>query len=346
LLTLAVSIIRERVEELFPSALISKVKSIELTESRKLGAFLDSVMPDSMTIRAQPNYIFLCGGRLGDFDHSLRAHFYARKVEPNPDLLKRVQLAEKADEWYQSRKVFEDLLELEEYLAGLSACILLFVESPGAIAEFGAFSQMKLLQDKLVVVIENSHFEQTSFIRNGLVEHARRRRPKSVLSYPWLSSPSPDGSRLIDDAGAADTLEEVEKEIQKILKKKPKTTVFRNNDHGHVMLLIADLVTLNVVVVQKELNGLLAGLGIKIVSSDLKKYLFLLNQLALISTFHYGNVDYYLGISGSPEYVDYAPKTPMDRSRLRALLRTEIPLTADKSKAIAASPRRTPGGKA
>ena len=308
-----------------------------------MGTFSDSVNPSSFKILTQPDYIFLCGGRLDDFEHSLRAHFYKYKVQTNPDLLKRVQLAENADEWYLSRKVFADLLELEEHLAGLSACILLFVESPGAIAEFGAFSQMKLLQDKLVVVIEDAHFRQTSFIRNGLVEHAQQIKPESVLSYPWLSAPTHGGPSKIDPAGATDTLDRVAEEIQKLLRAKPKTTAFRTNDHGHLMLLVADLVTLNVVMLQHELQETLSSLGISIKLIELKKYLFLLDQLHLISTFHYGNVDYFMNPSGGPEYVDYASKTPTDRSRLRTLLRKDLPLTSEKTKALLAFTRRAGG---
>ncbi|MGH9616405.1 MAG: retron St85 family effector protein [Acidobacteriaceae bacterium] len=308
-----------------------------------MGTFSDSVNPSSFKILTQPDYIFLCGGRLGDFAQSLRAHFYKDKVLTNPDLRKRVQLAENADKWYLSRRVFADLLELEEYLAGLSACILLFVESPGAIAEFGAFSQMELLQDKLVVVIENSDYEQTSFIRNGLVERANRIRPKSVLSYPWFSTQPEGGIRGIDPAGAAATSDEIEKEIQKILKKKPKTTAFRNDDHGHRMLLIADLVTLNVIVLQRELKAILDSLEMSIKPSELKKYLFLLDQLDLISTFRHGNVVYHLNPSGIPEYVDYAPKTPMDRSRLRTLLRADLRMTRKKNNALSAFKRRSVG---
>jgi hypothetical protein len=308
-----------------------------------LGAFSDSVNSSSFTILLQPDYIFLCGGPLDDFKHSLRAHFYEHKVKSDPGLCKRVQLAEDADKWYQSRQVFEDLLELEEHLAGLSACILLFVESPGAIAEFGAFSQMKLLQDKLVVVIEHAHFQQTSFIRNGLVEHARRIRPESVLSYPWLSTPTHGGRAEIDPTGASDTIDEVAKEIQKRLIAKPKTSAFRAEDHGHMMLLVADLVTLNVVMLQHELQGILSNLGITIKLTALRKYLFLLDQLHLISIFHYGNVDYLMVPSGGSEYVGYAPKTPTDRSRLRTLLRKDLPQTPEKTQALTAFTRRAGG---
>jgi hypothetical protein len=304
-----------------------------------VSSFTDAVDPDNFAILNQPDYIFLCGGRRDDFEYSLRAHFYRDKVEPNPTLLARVQLAEKADEWYLSRKLFTDLLELEEHLAGLSACILLFVESPGAIAEFGAFSQMKLLQEKLVVVIEESHYNQQSFIKNGLVEHVRGIRPDSVLSYPWLLPPDVNDDRKIDSVGAIDTLDAVEREINKILSKKSKTTVFQKSDHGHLMLLIADLVVLNVIILQSEIQEILVQLGIAITPQALKKYLFLLDQLKLIKQKRYGNVDYYINLMGGNEYAFYAPRTPMDRSRLRTLLRNDFPMTIDKTRALNAFKR-------
>jgi hypothetical protein len=308
-----------------------------------VSASTDSVDPSAFKILNQPDYIFLCGGRLDDFEYSLRAHFHRDKVQKNPALSKRVQLAEKADEWYQSRKLFDDLLELEEHLAGLSACVLLFVESPGAIAEFGAFSQMELLKDKLVVVIEDSYFRQQSFIRNGLVEHARRLRPDSVLSYPWLSPPTGDSSTKIDPAGASDTLDEIEREVEEIIKKKPKTTTFRKNDHGHLMLLIADIVTLNVIILQQEIQAIIAGLGIPIKIQELRKYLFLLERLDLISTGRYGSVDYYMNRTGAPEYVTYARSKHTDRSRLRMLLREDLPLSDEKKKAFNALTRPARG---
>ncbi|MGF7181211.1 retron St85 family effector protein [Tunturiibacter psychrotolerans] len=308
-----------------------------------MSTFTDSVEPNAFTIQNQPDYIFLCGGPLTDLKHSLRAHFFEEKAKKDPTLLKRIQLAENADLWYQSRKLFDDLLELEQYLAGLSACILLFVESPGAIAEFGAFSQMALLQDKLVVVIEDSYSGQQSFINHGLVAHLKQIRPDSVLSYPWLSFAGSDRGE-IDLVTAKDTLDEVETTLRSLLAKKPKKTLFQSGDHGHLMLLIADLVILNVVILQHEIQTLLTDLGLQVMPQDLKKYLFLLEQLQLITPFRYGNVDYYINSTGSPEYVSYASKNPTDRLRLRALLRQDLPLTPEKSKALKAFTKRPTGG--
>ena len=307
-----------------------------------MGAFSDSIDSNAFTVLNQPGYIFLCGGTLKDFDYSLRAHFYKHKVLADPALSKRVKLAEEADQWYKSRKLFDDLLELEEYLAGLSACILLFVESPGAIAEFGAFSQMQLLQDKLLVVIEDSHFRQQSFIRNGLVAHAERTRPDSVLSYTWLK-PTGGGHNVFDPAGVSDTLDEVDQKVRKIITKKPKETRFRRDHHGHLMLLLADLIALNVIISQKELKTILQDLSVAIRANDLKKYLFLLDQLGLITAYRYGNLDYYINTAGGAEYIFYAPKLHADRSRLRSLLREDLPLSTGKSKALEAFRRRLTG---
>lgn len=110
-----------------------------------------------------------------------------------------------------------------------------------------------------------------------------------------------------------------------------------------MMLLIADLVILNVIILQREIQEILYQLGIEITLQALKKYLFLLDQLHLISARRYGNVDYYINLTGGHEYASYAPRKPMDRSRLRTLLRDDLPLTTEKNRALAAF-KRPPTG--
>ena len=49
---------------------------------------------------------------------------------------------------------FTDLLEVESYLADLAELIIiLFVESPGSIAELGAFSALVTVQPKVLAVV-------------------------------------------------------------------------------------------------------------------------------------------------------------------------------------------------
>lgn len=77
---------------------------------------------------------------------------------------------------------FQDLLEFEEHIAALCACVLIFVESPGSIAELGSFAVMRHLASRLLVVCEQK-FESgadPSFIFLGPVAVLRRRRLESV----------------------------------------------------------------------------------------------------------------------------------------------------------------------
>jgi hypothetical protein len=98
--------------------------------------------------------------------------------------------------------------------AGLSACILVFVESSGAIAEFGAFSQNSLLRDKLnwiapgsqllaptadlrltdigatiaslVSALETSAIEEALKRPSPKTQRARKTHGRSYFSKNWL----------------------------------------------------------------------------------------------------------------------------------------------------------------
>jgi hypothetical protein len=305
-----------------------------------VNAFTGIVNVDAFTVSNAPDYIFLCGGRLDDLSRSLRAQFYELKVKANSSLHDRVLLAESADNWYRSQVEFQDLLELEEHIAGLSGCVLLFVESPGAIAEFGAFSQMKRIQEKLIVVVEDSYYGQQSFIRNGLIERTMRDRPNTLLNYSWLSAPNADGVRIIDNTYVVDTLNEVEQAVRLFLEQRPKTVRFSRDDLGHRLLLIADLIKLSVILIQTEINELMDRLGVVMRPTDLKRYLYLLERLDLVCKKRYGNTDYFVAGSRSNDYIHYAPRTSTDRARLRLLLREEFPVKGDKKKALDSFERR------
>ena len=228
------------------------------------GCIHESVDLGGFIVQNLPDYIFLCGGNLADYDHALRAHFYKQIDLTDPDLFKKIRLAEDADKWYLSRVLYKDLLELEEYVAGLSACILLFLESPGAIAELGVFSQTPNLKEKLVVVIEESFYAEDSFIRHGPIERIEKTMPENVWSYPWLTKSDGKISDTVDIEISRTTLDSVIKDLRLALEKHPKRCKFQHQDHGHRLLLIADLVKLDVACVVGELHKILDGIGLRI----------------------------------------------------------------------------------
>lgn len=146
--------------------------------------------------------------------------------------------------------------------------------------------------------------------------------------------------RTIDNTYVAETLNEVEQKVGAFLEERPKTVRFSRDDLGHRMLLIADLIKLSVILIQTEVHEILERLGVALKPLELKRYLYLLERLDLVSKKRYGNTDYFVKGPRSNDYIHYAPKAPADRARLRQLLREEFPVKGDKKKALDSFERR------
>lgn len=97
---------------------------------------------------------------------------------------KKVVLAERAAAAFDSR-IFDDLLQFEEQIASIARLILVICESPGAIAEVSAFSQIKEISDKLLVLVHSEFYSQNSFIKDGPIRHLERMNESSVQELDW-----------------------------------------------------------------------------------------------------------------------------------------------------------------
>ncbi|MEN6605007.1 MAG: hypothetical protein ABFD86_21575, partial [Bryobacteraceae bacterium] len=82
-----------------------------------------------------PSLLFLCGGPVEQEPkpyQSARDYFNRYLLKNEPAIAQRRMLAEELIGWFD-QNTFDDVLELEEFLADLSDLIILFVESPGAL---------------------------------------------------------------------------------------------------------------------------------------------------------------------------------------------------------------------
>ena len=131
-----------------------------------------------------PKFIFLCGKSVTDVDDykkSNRGLIGKYMCTQDDDIY--VVLSEKL--WEDGFNSEIDLLTFEEFLAEVSDCIILFVESPGSFCELGAFAYAdKLFSDKLIVVIDNKYQSSKSFIMTGPVLKVKRN--KSIVVYADL----------------------------------------------------------------------------------------------------------------------------------------------------------------
>ena len=74
-----------------------------------------------------------------------------------------------------------DLLTLENLLAESVNCIVIVLESPGSFTELGAFSNHSELSNKLVVLVDQKHKKDRSFINLGPLSFLRKRTESKVL---------------------------------------------------------------------------------------------------------------------------------------------------------------------
>jgi len=245
-----------------------------------------------------PGFIFFCGGIVLK-DNSLPPtsvrDIVLRKLFCDaPDLCTKIIQAEDIQEWLHFG-VYKDLMLFEQHLASLANIIVLFVESPGSIAELGAFSFNEHIEDKLLIFIKEHDYIEKSFISLGPIKYLKDKYD-SVKVYPWKTETALTSEeiqiRIVLDSMEGIT-EDIISDIKFVYNSKPKSVKFCNTSVGHMMLFLCDIMELFLAVKLKEIQEYFEQMEIPITIDDLKKLLFILKTLELIKEFNYGNDLYY-----------------------------------------------------
>ncbi len=121
-------------------------------------------------VRPPTSVVFLCGGAISNSDENakvFRDAFYRTVLGAPVDY--RIILAEDAEP-LTTDAGYNDLLSFESDIAQVVGAILLFVESPGSLAELGAFSAISTIAPSLIAVLDEYYYNQSSFVRNGPVK--------------------------------------------------------------------------------------------------------------------------------------------------------------------------------
>ena len=132
---------------------------------------------DKIHVQAPTQVVMLCGGKCSDIADpeplSLRDAFL--KILDKP-ALRRSNLIRAED--FSIVEIFDgfyqDILEFETDLAQLTELILIFCESEGSFAEFGAFSMVPEIAKRLLVVVRDAYWPSNSFISLGPLRFLRR----------------------------------------------------------------------------------------------------------------------------------------------------------------------------
>jgi len=156
-----------------------------------------------------PKFIFLCGRAFDcENDYKLSNRGIIENFIINKNNKPYIVLSEKL--WEDGFDSNIDLLTFEEFLAEISDYIIIFVESAGTFCELGAFSYAdKLFCEKLLIVVDQKHKNEKSFILTGPVAKAVKAGAKVVYAKIY-------GAGLLS---SQDLRENVSKQLELLSKK-------------------------------------------------------------------------------------------------------------------------------
>lgn len=288
--------------------------------------FSNSIDLAKCKVNQPSRLIFLCGGKIakrGPYQ-SARDFFYRQILRNHKDLAARVKLAEEvATSRLVDRKIFTDLLQLEDYLADLSTITILFVESPGSIAELGAFAASASLSPKTLAVLNDTHGIEGSFIIDGPVARLRSHNLDLVHYFTWNSRNLQQRSTLNEFRAITTSL------IADIAARDAAASVSLSlvpTSKGHAMLLVADLIGLAGAVTITDIVNCLAAVGIPADREEAHRFCSLLLRLGFISEVRRSTQSFF--VSDSPtRFLDFAFKpnaTERDMSRITSLVRSSL----------------------
>lgn len=206
-----------------------------------------SICSKKILLSIENQIIFLFGAQSKDNNITAREHIYrySQKHWTNYQFL----IAEDFFKTFSDNSM--DLLTIEGELATYTDCVLILLESPGAIAELGAFALHNELVKKILAVNKIEHKHSTSFISLGPLAKVKRVSKFGDVIYANFNS-------------ILTSVNEIEKRLINNLRKKSKSINLTNvkeflseDNKRFKLLLISDLITLFGPITEMELINIL-----------------------------------------------------------------------------------------
>ena len=233
-------------------------------------------------------HIFVCGGIVdatSGIPPSFRDRFIQHSAAHHDEVDDAIVLAESFKDYFKEN-TYNDLLVFEDEIANLASLVLIFLESPGSLVELGMFCSRDNFYKKLLIVAPQEETEsEDSFIYLGPLEHIKRKESSSVVVYPW---PKNDEAEYEQDY-LIDLLHHVNEKLHSSL----KTSSFNKENSGHVALLVYEIIRLSYPILVGEIELALEALELSIDEGDIKRHLYLLSKLGMVSHNFYSSYTYY-----------------------------------------------------
>lgn len=199
---------------------------------------LDAIEPLSVRIHAPTKVLFLCGGEEdgeSEIPLSLRDAFY--RIAKDRALDYEIVLAEGAKP-LEADAGYQDLFQFESDIAQVVALILLFAESPGSLAELGAFSAIETIAPSLLAVSDDFYYDRVSFIRNGPIRFLENKYGEEWINILERADVGIGQEGEIDALNHERLFSAVEGSIDERLKSLKKWKKFDASCPGHLIIMM------------------------------------------------------------------------------------------------------------
>lgn len=259
-------------------------------EFRDLVSRLDR---ESLRVEKPSHVVFLCGGVIAsDADQiaalSLRDYIFRhRKIQSR--LKGRIVLAEAAQQLYLNTR-YPDLITFEEDIARIASLVLVITESPGSLAELGAFASEPFIRDALRVIISEDHFEQESFVRYGPVKRIENIDRSRIATFPWKRHKS--NGNIVKES-ARQHFFEIVKYINDRIDETEKTKLYRNLGDSKIFYDIIWILSIFEAIPPQQLYDCVKIIHPDVDDSDIRNKLFTLRICEWVDVLSYSNRDFY-----------------------------------------------------
>ncbi|MEG3620157.1 retron St85 family effector protein [Magnetovibrio sp. PR-2] len=275
------------------------------------------------------DHIFFCGGPKnpeldhGAKPHSARDYILRKTLVHKTSLYERFYLEENMREWLFGGH-FQDLASFERHVSQICSLVFLISESPGSYAELGAFAHDEDISERLFVVINSSIDNDESYISLGPILKLREIDEDKVLTFRWGAVFETGKPPRINEGHLDDVWESIINKLLEYEEKIKTETKLDKNNSGHVSLMLLDVLKVYGAATVRELVEAMQNVIPGVTESDVKRHLFVLDKLDLITIRTHGRKFYVSNSDLRHINIDYVEGTDTDisdRTRLGVLVR-------------------------
>lgn len=251
---------------------------------------LEKISLEKSRVDLSSPIIFLCGGLVDITESSspsIRDSFLRYINKPSNCLDGKIILAEDFKDWIHD-SIYKDLLDFENDIAHISSIIVIILESPGALAELGLFVRNSVLNKKLIIFVNDGHYNTNSFIRLGPLRYLEDIKGETVFAYPW------DIENI--DVSLEESLPEMRQDLGQAISEFDKTEAFDINNDGHIAFVLYEIVRIFKALKLIEIESYAQELGLDLSRDKIKRLLFLLSKFDFVEYGKRGHDVYYYAL--------------------------------------------------